>query len=73
MPKYEFGVQMSCEGCSGAVNRALGRVEGINSKDVSLEKQTVIVDATPSLSYQTVHDTIAKTGKKITYGKTIEA
>lgn len=59
---------MSCSGCSGAVERALGRLNGVDSREVSLEKQTVTVESS-SLSLQDVEASIAKTGKKITYAK----
>lgn len=71
MPSYEFGVAMSCSGCQNAVNRVLGRLDGVKKADVSLEKQTALVETDDSLDYQKVHDTIAKTGKKINYGKTL--
>lgn len=61
---------MSCSGCSGAVDRALGRLDGVENKEVSLEKQTVVVQS-ENLSLQEVEATIAKTGKKITYSKEI--
>ena len=31
---YEFKVSMSCEGCSAAVNRVLGRLQGKTSLSV---------------------------------------
>lgn len=58
---------MSCEGCTNAVNRVLGRLDGVNEKHVSLSDQKVLVDADPSLTLTQVHDAIAKTGKKIFY------
>ncbi|KAK5997298.1 Copper chaperone ATX1 [Cladobotryum mycophilum] len=60
---YEFNVTMSCGGCSGAVNRALGKLEGIESYEVSLDTQTAKV--VTDLPYETVLEKIAKTGKKI--------
>jgi copper chaperone len=42
---------------------------GVKSYEVSLEKQTAVVVAEPSLEYETVLKTIAKTGKKITKGE----
>ncbi|KKA27983.1 hypothetical protein TD95_005273, partial [Thielaviopsis punctulata] len=41
----------------------------VKSHEVSLEKQTATVIAEPSLTYEKVLATIAKTGKKITAGK----
>ncbi|KAI1294422.1 iron copper transporter [Xylaria venustula] len=66
---YQFRVAMSCGGCSGAVNRVLGKLEGVQSYDVSLEKQEAVVVASPDLDYETVLKTIKKTGKKVEWGK----
>lgn len=45
--KHEFKVEMTCEGCSGAVKRVLGRLEGqgVNSFEVDLPNQKVYVDS----------------------------
>ncbi|KAI1494680.1 hypothetical protein F5X96DRAFT_665572 [Biscogniauxia mediterranea] len=66
---YKFNVTMSCGGCSGAINRVLGKLEGVKSYDVSLEKQEALVVAEPSLDYETVLRTIKKTGKKVNSGE----
>ncbi|KAI0154445.1 iron copper transporter [Xylariaceae sp. FL1272] len=66
---YKFNVTMSCGGCSGAINRVLGKLEGVESYDVSLDKQEAVVVASPSLSYDTVLRTIKKTGKKVNSGE----
>ncbi|KAH7408004.1 heavy-metal-associated domain-containing protein [Cadophora sp. MPI-SDFR-AT-0126] len=66
---YKFGVSMSCGGCSGAVNRVLGKLEGVKSYDVSLDTQTATVVTDSSLSYDKVLATIAKTGKKVNTGE----
>lgn len=42
---------------------------GVKSYDVSLESQTATVVAEPTLSYETVLRTIAKTGKKVNSGE----
>ncbi|KAI0182061.1 hypothetical protein GGR52DRAFT_527277 [Hypoxylon sp. FL1284] len=65
---YKFNVSMSCGGCSGAVNRVLGRLEGVKNYEVSLEKQEALVTAEPGLEYETVLKTIKKTGKKVNSG-----
>ncbi|KAH7367156.1 heavy metal-associated domain-containing protein [Plectosphaerella cucumerina] len=65
---YKFNVSMSCGGCSGAIDRVLKKLDGVKSHDVSLENQTATVVAEPSLSYETVLSTIAKTGKKVNSG-----
>ena len=69
--KYHFNVAMSCSGCSGAVNRVLNRLEGVKSVDISLENQAVDVSTDASLDYDTVYNTIAKTGKKVLDGKIV--
>ncbi|RYP75368.1 hypothetical protein DL771_002464 [Monosporascus sp. 5C6A] len=66
---YKFNVSMSCGGCSGAINRVLGKLEGVKSYEVSLEKQEALVVAEPSLDYETVLRTIKKTGKKVNSGE----
>ncbi|KAI2466094.1 hypothetical protein F4781DRAFT_406844 [Annulohypoxylon bovei var. microspora] len=65
---YKFNVSMSCSGCSGAVNRVLGKLEGVENFEVSLEKQEALVVAKPGLDYETVLKTIKKTGKKVNSG-----
>ncbi len=42
---------------------------GVKSYEVSRDSQSATVVAEPSLSYETVLKTIAKTGKKVTSGK----
>ncbi|ETS79229.1 Metal homeostasis factor atx1 [Pestalotiopsis fici W106-1] len=66
---YKFNVSMSCGGCSGAVDRVLKKLDGIESYDVSLEKQEATVIAKPELDYETVLKTIKKTGKKVNSGE----
>ncbi|EPQ62839.1 Bgt-688 [Blumeria graminis f. sp. tritici] len=66
---YKFNVAMSCGGCSGAITRVLGKLEGVKSFDVSLENQTATVVAAETLSYETVLSTIKKTGKKVISGE----
>jgi len=59
---------MSCGGCSGAINRVLGKLDGVKSYEVSLESQTATV-VTDILPYETVLQTIKKTGKKVNSGE----
>ncbi|KAJ4306767.1 Cytosolic copper metallochaperone [Collariella sp. IMI 366227] len=66
---YTFNVAMSCGGCSGAIERVLKRLEGVKSYTVSLDSQTATVVAEPSLPYEKVLKTIAKTGKKVNTGE----
>ncbi|KAF5017092.1 hypothetical protein F66182_11030 [Fusarium sp. NRRL 66182] len=64
---YEFNVSMSCGGCSGAIDRVLKKLDGVDSYEVSLENQTAKV--VTALPYETVLQKIAKTGKKVNSGK----
>lgn len=68
---YQYNVTMSCSGCSRAVEKALGRLEGVTKSEVDLTAQTVDVITDESLSYDTVLAAISKTGKKVNDGKTI--
>ena len=54
-------VAMMCTGCSGAVERVLGKMEGVQSFDVNLETQKVTVVGT--VTQEEVVAKIAKTGK----------
>ena len=60
---------MTCGGCSGAVERVLKRAkdqsEGVETYDVSLEKQEVIVTGTIGIDDLTAK--IAKTGKQVSF------
>ncbi|KAL8159722.1 hypothetical protein V2J09_001259 [Rumex salicifolius] len=58
-------VAMSCSGCSGAVQRALGKMEGVESFDVNLKEQKVTV--TGNVQPEAVFETVSKTGKKTAY------
>lgn len=67
---YQFNVVMTCSGCSGAVNRALSKLEpDVSDVDISLENQTV--DVTSSLPYDTILEKIKKTGKEVKSGRVI--
>lgn len=56
-------VAMMCTGCSGAVERVLGKMEGVQSFDVNLETQKVTVVGT--VTHEEVVEKIAKTGKAV--------
>ncbi|KAF2833620.1 hypothetical protein CC86DRAFT_12299 [Ophiobolus disseminans] len=66
---YKFNVAMSCGGCSGAVERVLKKLDGVESYNVSLETQTAEVVAADSLTFDTVLEKIQKTGKKVKSGE----
>lgn len=63
--QYKFNVSMSCSGCSGAVERALKKQEGVAKIDISLETQTVLVHAKAPATFEIVREKIANTGKTI--------
>ncbi|GAA5880249.1 hypothetical protein JCM16303_003865 [Sporobolomyces ruberrimus] len=67
---YKFEVKMTCEGCSGAIERVLKKLEGVNSYDVSLETQEVIV-RTRDVGYADVLAKIKKTGKEVKSGEIV--
>ncbi|KAG0070202.1 hypothetical protein BGZ89_001181 [Linnemannia elongata] len=64
---------MSCGGCSGAVTKALTKLEGVDKFDVSLEAQKVTVESATLSEASTfswfpykaseILDAIQKTGK----------
>ncbi|KAH8768885.1 heavy-metal-associated domain-containing protein [Diaporthe sp. PMI_573] len=66
---YKFNVSMSCSGCSGAIDRVLKKLDGVESYEVSLENQTATVVAQEDLPYEKVLQTISKTGKKVNTGE----
>ncbi|CAB3379601.1 Hypothetical predicted protein [Cloeon dipterum] len=70
---HEFTVEMTCEGCSGAVERVLGKLKdkGVDKVEISLEKQQVLV--TSSLDADSLLETIKKTGKATTFVSTRDA
>lgn len=70
MAEYVFEVKMTCGGCKKAVERALGKVEGLDSVSVDLGSQLVNVTS-QTVDYDTVLEKITKTGKKVISGKTI--
>lgn len=64
---HEFKVEMSCDGCSGAVKRVLGRLEGqgVNKVDIDLKEQRVLVDST--LTSEELLEVLKKAGKACSY------
>lgn len=45
MPEVTLEVGMTCEGCAGAVERILGKMEGVSKVDPKVEEKIVIVTA----------------------------
>nr|CAI5835489.1 unnamed protein product [Callosobruchus analis] len=69
---HEFKVKMTCEGCSGAVQRVLTKLKDNPDKkvedfDISLADQSVKVKT--SLSANEVLEVIKKTGKEAEFIK----
>ncbi|KAK7268415.1 hypothetical protein RIF29_21113 [Crotalaria pallida] len=58
-------VGMSCEGCVGAVKRVLGKLDGVESYDIDLKEQKVVVKG--NVQPDTVLQTVSKTGKKTAF------
>ncbi|RVE52285.1 hypothetical protein evm_003075 [Chilo suppressalis] len=62
-----FNVAMTCEGCSGAVERVLGRLKGQGVENVSISLPEQKVSVTSTLSAEELLEVIKKTGKNTTY------
>ncbi|TKY53487.1 Copper transport protein CCH [Spatholobus suberectus] len=58
-------VGMSCQGCAGAVNRVLGKMEGVESFDIDLKEQKVTVKG--NVQPDEVLQAVSKTGKKTAF------
>eukprot|EP00898_Chlorokybus_atmophyticus_P002339 jgi/Chlat1/3105/Chrsp21S03342 len=54
-------VAMTCGGCVSAVQRVLGKMEGVESFDVNLQEQKVVVRG--NVKPEDVVAKVAKTGK----------
>ncbi|WFD15542.1 Cytosolic copper metallochaperone [Malassezia arunalokei] len=67
--KYHFDVKMTCGACSRAIERVLGKLEGVTSYTVNLEQQSVDVEA--SVPFETVLEKIKNTGKEVLDAKVI--
>eukprot|EP00048_Salpingoeca_helianthica_P015738 m.228347 g.228347 ORF g.228347 m.228347 type:complete len:70 (+) comp17452_c0_seq1:124-333(+) len=65
MAKHVFNVKMTCGGCSGAVERVLKKLQGVNNIAIDMDAQKVTVDS--DLDKDKLLETIAKTGKECSY------
>ncbi|XP_028401516.1 copper transport protein ATOX1-like [Dendronephthya gigantea] len=63
--KHEFEVEMTCSGCSGAVERVLKKREDVKDISIDMDKQRVYV--TSDASADDLLAVIKKTGKKTSY------
>ncbi|XP_041972987.1 copper transport protein ATX1 [Aricia agestis] len=62
-----FKVEMTCEGCSGAVERVLNRLKGQGVENVAISLPDQKVTVTGTLSADQLLEVIKKTGKKTLY------
>ncbi|XP_058148642.1 copper transport protein ATOX1 [Dasypus novemcinctus] len=64
MPKHEFFVDMSCEGCSNAVTRVLNKLGGVEF-EIDLPNKKVSIESEHNMD--TLLETLKKTGKEVSY------
>ena len=70
-PWYPFRKPLKCthlvllQGCSGAVQRVLNKMEGVQSVDIDMAQQKVVVKG--NVEPQKVLETVAKTGKATSF------
>ncbi|XP_003464565.2 copper transport protein ATOX1 isoform X2 [Cavia porcellus] len=64
MPKHEFSVDMTCEGCADAVARVLNKLGGVEF-NIDLPSKKVSIDSEHSVD--TLLATLNKTGKTVSY------
>ncbi|XP_032995722.1 copper transport protein ATOX1-like [Lacerta agilis] len=64
MPKHEFFVDMTCEGCSNAVSHDLKKRGGVQF-ETDLPNKKVNIDSEHSVD--TLLNTLMKTGKAASY------
>ena len=51
------------QGCSGAVQRVLGKMPGVQKVDIDMPQQKVVVTTDGSIDAAAVKETVSKTGK----------
>ncbi|XP_055908121.1 copper transport protein ATOX1 [Eupeodes corollae] len=66
MPVHEFKVEMTCTGCSGAVERVLKKL-GDKVEDMTIDLEGKTVQIKSSLSSDELLAVLKKTGKETTY------
>ncbi|XP_055968276.1 copper transport protein ATOX1 [Sorex fumeus] len=64
MPRHEFSVDMTCEGCSSAVTRVLNKLGGVQF-DIDLANKKVSIDSEHGVDK--LLETLGKTGKAVSY------
>uniref|UniRef100_A0A914DLQ1 Copper transport protein ATOX1 n=2 Tax=Acrobeloides nanus TaxID=290746 RepID=A0A914DLQ1_9BILA len=61
---YTYHVEMTCGGCSNAVQKVLGKLgDKVTNVDINLQNKTVAV--TTDLSSQEILEALQKTGKAV--------
>ncbi|XP_023653316.1 copper transport protein ATOX1 [Paramormyrops kingsleyae] len=63
MTTHEFFVDMTCEGCSGAVTRVLNKLDV--KFDIDLPNKKVFIESDKDANQ--LLETLKKTGKTVTY------
>ncbi|XP_042195916.1 copper transport protein ATOX1-like isoform X2 [Callorhinchus milii] len=64
MTKREFSVDMSCEGCSGAVTKVLNKLGDVQFS-IDLPEKKVVIESRHSVDV--LLETLKKTGKNVSY------
>lgn len=67
---HKFKVEMTCSGCSGAVENVLKKL-GDAIEKVDFDMDARIVTVTSKLTHEKLLETIKKTGKETSYLETI--
>lgn len=55
-----FKVGMTCGGCSGAIERILSKIEGVQNVNTNLETKLVVVTCEDTVETQTLLDALLK-------------
>ncbi|XP_050518459.1 uncharacterized protein LOC114332459 [Diabrotica virgifera virgifera] len=63
---HEFNVKMTCDGCSGAVERVLNKLKDKGVEDFTINLETQKVTVKSSLPANDILEVIKKTGKETT-------
>ncbi|XP_054269081.1 copper transport protein ATOX1-like [Macrosteles quadrilineatus] len=62
-----YKVEMTCEGCSGAVERVLNKLKGKGVEDINIDLKGQQVSVTATMDSEELLTIIKKTGKTTTY------
>ncbi|XP_049441247.1 copper transport protein ATOX1 [Epinephelus fuscoguttatus] len=64
MTKHEFEVEMTCEGCSGAVTKILNKL-GVETFEIDLPKKLVWIESDKDV--KVLEEALKKSGKEVKY------